>query len=106
MDFVNAGRRKKKFITKAWKLCRSILRYPQQRYLPVSPKSVNQSNAWYFLVKDDKHKTNKVAPEGCFSVYVGSEKQRFVVKTDCANHPLFRKLLEEAELEYGDNREG
>ncbi|KAI3426832.1 Amidohydro-rel domain-containing protein [Psidium guajava] len=40
-------------------------------------------------------------PGGCFSVYVGPEKQRFVVRTECANHPLFRMLLEEAESEFG-----
>ncbi|KAM0857214.1 hypothetical protein ACQ4PT_048614 [Festuca glaucescens] len=38
--------------------------------------------------------------EGCFSVYVGAGRQRFVVHTECLNHPLFRTLLEEAE-EFG-----
>ncbi|GAA0160455.1 hypothetical protein LIER_39045 [Lithospermum erythrorhizon] len=42
-------------------------------------------------------------PEGCFSVYVGPEKQRFVIKTEYVNHPLFKMLLEEAESEYGYN---
>jgi len=42
-----------------------------------------------------------VAPEGCFSVYVGPQMQRFVIKTEYANHPLFKTLLEEAESEYG-----
>ncbi|GLT86735.1 hypothetical protein SLE2022_048540 [Rubroshorea leprosula] len=44
--------------------------------------------------------------KGCFSVYVGQEKQRFVIKTEYANHPLFRVLLEEAESEYGFNSGG
>ncbi|GAB4860386.1 hypothetical protein Ancab_035544 [Ancistrocladus abbreviatus] len=48
----------------------------------------------------------QLAPEGCFSVYVGPEKQRFVVEVKYANHPLFRMLLEDAELEYGYNSEG
>jgi SAUR family protein len=39
--------------------------------------------------------------EGCFSVYVGAERQRYVVRTECVNHPLFRALLEEAEEEFG-----
>ncbi|KAK1632219.1 hypothetical protein QYE76_006534 [Lolium multiflorum] len=39
--------------------------------------------------------------EGCFSVYVGAGRQRFVVRTECLNHPLFRTLLEEAEEEFG-----
>ncbi|KAF7124982.1 hypothetical protein RHSIM_Rhsim12G0096300 [Rhododendron simsii] len=48
----------------------------------------------------------KVVPEGCFSVYVGPQKQRFVIKTENANHPLFQILLEEAASEYGYNNEG
>lgn len=47
-----------------------------------------------------------VAPEGCFSVYVGPQKQRFVVRAEFANHPLFRMLLEDAELEYGFESQG
>ena len=29
-------------------------------------------------------------PEGCFSVYVGPERERFVVHTECVNHQLFQ----------------
>ncbi|XP_022923944.1 auxin-responsive protein SAUR71-like [Cucurbita moschata] len=47
-----------------------------------------------------------VAPEGCFAVYVGPERERFVVKTEFANHPLFQMLLEDAEEEYGYNSQG
>lgn len=47
-----------------------------------------------------------VAPDGCFAVYVGPERQRFVVRTKFANHPLFQMLLEDAELEYGYNSQG
>ncbi|CAM0952290.1 unnamed protein product [Alopecurus aequalis] len=39
--------------------------------------------------------------EGCFSVYVGAGRQRFVVRTQCVNHPLFQALLEEAEEASG-----
>lgn len=41
------------------------------------------------------------APEGCFTVCVGAGRLRFVVRTQCVNHPLFRALLEEAEEEFG-----
>ncbi|CAO2181876.1 unnamed protein product [Urochloa humidicola] len=41
------------------------------------------------------------SPAGCFSVYVGPERERFVVRADCASHPLFRRLLDDAEREYG-----
>ncbi|CAL5063482.1 unnamed protein product [Urochloa decumbens] len=39
--------------------------------------------------------------EGCFTVCVGAGRQRFVVRTECVNHPLFRALLEEAEEAFG-----
>ncbi|KAK7350719.1 hypothetical protein VNO77_09620 [Canavalia gladiata] len=41
------------------------------------------------------------APRGCFSVCVGPEGERFVVKTEYVNHPLFQMLLEDAEQEFG-----
>lgn len=56
--------------------------------------------------KEDRKRGRRVAPEGCFSVYVGPKKQRFVIRTQCLNHPLFKALLEEAESEYGYNSEG
>ncbi|XP_062194570.1 indole-3-acetic acid-induced protein ARG7-like [Phragmites australis] len=43
----------------------------------------------------------KPPPEGCFTVCVGAGRQRFVVRTECVNHPLFRALLEEAEEAFG-----
>ncbi|KAM7269492.1 hypothetical protein ACFE04_024989 [Oxalis oulophora] len=51
-----------------------------------------------FLLKREERKRSTA---GCFSVYVGQDKQRFVIKTEYINHPLFRILLEEAESEYG-----
>ncbi|XP_077228707.1 uncharacterized protein LOC143861707 [Tasmannia lanceolata] len=56
--------------------------------------------------EDKRCQKRQVCPVGCFSVYVGPEKQRFVIKTEYVNHPLFKMLLEEAELEYGYNSEG
>jgi SAUR family protein len=50
-------------------------------------------------------KASAVAP-GCFSVYVGPERERFVVRADRANHPLFRQLLDDAEREYGYAAQG
>ncbi|TVU03915.1 hypothetical protein EJB05_50525, partial [Eragrostis curvula] len=40
-------------------------------------------------------------PEGCLAVYVGAARQRFVVRTECVNHRLFRALLEDAEEARG-----
>ncbi|CAO2172595.1 unnamed protein product [Urochloa humidicola] len=48
----------------------------------------------------------RASPAGCFSVYVGPERERFVVRADCANHPLFRRLLDDAEREYGYAAQG
>nr|XP_043639596.1 indole-3-acetic acid-induced protein ARG7-like [Erigeron canadensis] len=67
---------KKNFLTKTWKRCRS---FPSKK---------------------------NVAPEGFFPVYVGPEKQWFAVKMKYANHPLFRMLLEDAEIEYGYDTPG
>ncbi|WOK94471.1 auxin-responsive protein SAUR71-like [Canna indica] len=47
------------------------------------------------------HRKRQMAPEGCFSVYVGAARERFMVRTECLNHPLFRMLLDEAEMEFG-----
>ena len=48
----------------------------------------------------------RASPPRCFSVYVGPERERFVVRTECANHPLFRRLLDDAEREYGYAAQG
>jgi SAUR family protein len=48
----------------------------------------------------------RASPAGCFSVYVGAERERFVVRAECANHPLFRRLLDDAEREYGYAAQG
>ncbi|KAL3835728.1 hypothetical protein ACJIZ3_010464 [Penstemon smallii] len=53
-----------------------------------------------------KRSNNRVTPLGCFSIYVGPERQRFVIKTEYVNHHLFKMLLEEAESEYGYSSEG
>lgn len=45
-------------------------------------------------------------PNGCFTVYVGLQSQRFVVKTKFVNHPKFKMLLDEAEVEYGFQNDG
>ncbi|KAK8657816.1 hypothetical protein V6N13_036037 [Hibiscus sabdariffa] len=44
--------------------------------------------------------------KGCFFVYVGPQRERFTIKMENINHPLFRTLLEDAEQEYGFSNEG
>ncbi|XP_020219869.1 auxin-responsive protein SAUR71 [Cajanus cajan] len=98
--------RKKKggLITKTWERCKSIGR----------GRKVNSSNPVAMTLRSkswpsregSKSKKSSVTPEGCFCVYVGPQMQRFVIKTEYANHPLFKMLLEEAESEYGYNSQG
>ncbi|XP_024519537.1 uncharacterized protein LOC112342243 [Selaginella moellendorffii] len=45
-------------------------------------------------------------PQGCFAVYVGRDRQRFVVGTCLLRDPLFRVLLDKAADEYGLDRQG
>ncbi|XP_027124016.1 uncharacterized protein [Coffea arabica] len=61
---------------------------------------LSKSKSWHCVGSDEKPQQNhdeyktryKIAPKGCFSVYVGPAKQRFVIKAKCANHPLFKML--------------
>ncbi|XP_062195007.1 auxin-responsive protein SAUR71-like [Phragmites australis] len=46
-------------------------------------------------------KGRELPPEGHLAVYVGAARERFVVRTECVNHRLFRALLEEAEEARG-----
>ncbi|GLJ54427.1 hypothetical protein SUGI_1168860 [Cryptomeria japonica] len=43
----------------------------------------------------------KGVPQGCLAVYVGQERQRFVIPTTYLSHPVFMMLLEKAREEYG-----
>jgi len=48
-------------------------------------------------------------PKGCLAIKVGQaeeEQQRFVVPVFYFNHPLFMRLLKEAEEEYGFDQKG
>ncbi|KAK7352261.1 hypothetical protein VNO80_17680 [Phaseolus coccineus] len=45
-------------------------------------------------------------PAGHVAVCVGSNSRRFVVRATYLNHPVFKKLLVEAEEEYGFSNHG
>ncbi|PHT46393.1 hypothetical protein CQW23_15551 [Capsicum baccatum] len=65
---------------------------------------LSKSKSWH---SGTKAKSQVVlAPQGCFCVYVGPEKEKFIVKAKYANHPLFKMLLEDAEMEYGYSSQG
>ncbi|KZV29228.1 hypothetical protein F511_22393 [Dorcoceras hygrometricum] len=77
------------------------------RFLSIKKhKKCSSWNETLLFKSTEPDSQGKATPKGCFSVYVGSERQRFVIKTEKANHPLFRMLLDDAELEYGFNCEG
>ncbi|KAI3447451.1 hypothetical protein Pfo_004116 [Paulownia fortunei] len=48
--------------------------------------------------------TTTTTPTGTFVVYVGEDRQRFVVPTSYLSHPLFKILLEKAYNEFGFNQ--
>ncbi|XP_066351625.1 auxin-responsive protein SAUR71-like [Miscanthus floridulus] len=55
----------------------------------------------YLCLSPSKKARGREPPEGCLAVYVGAARERFVVRTECVNHRLFRALLEEAEEARG-----
>ncbi|XP_047966105.1 auxin-responsive protein SAUR50-like [Salvia hispanica] len=50
------------------------------------------------------HSPTTTTPTGTFVVYVGGERERFVVPTSHLSHPLMRILLEKAQSEFGFNQ--
>lgn len=56
--------------------------------------------------KKKKHGGELVAPEGCLWVCVGPERERFAMRIELANHPVFKMLLDDAESEYGFRNNG
>ncbi|XP_057489732.1 auxin-responsive protein SAUR32-like [Actinidia eriantha] len=55
-----------------------------------------------------KREEEREIPRGCVAVVVGQgeEQQRVIVPVIYINHPLFIKLLKEAEEEYGFDQKG
>ncbi|EFJ18409.1 hypothetical protein SELMODRAFT_38714, partial [Selaginella moellendorffii] len=45
-------------------------------------------------------------PKGCLAVYVGEERQRYIIRAHLLNHPVFRPLLEESASEFGFKHSG
>ncbi|KAM0984440.1 hypothetical protein ACFX13_012044 [Malus domestica] len=97
-------------ITKTWKRCKSIGRGRPTNLHGMVPALTTKSKSCPHIklgmLEEKRASKRQVAPEGCFTVYVGPQKQRFVVKTEHANHPLFKMLLEEAESEFGYDSRG
>ncbi|KAK8583804.1 hypothetical protein V6N13_109201 [Hibiscus sabdariffa] len=103
---VEKMKQKKNVLQKAWERCRSLGNTGKKPPLMRKNRSLHVFSSPEEDIRKKKKKCSQVAPQGCFSVYVGPQRQRFVIKTEIANHPLFKALLEDAELEYGFSREG
>lgn len=61
---------------------------PQQEYLLRDFEDASSGNL-------------STTPTGFFAVYVGEERERFVVPTRFLSHPLFKMLLEKSYNEFG-----
>ncbi|XP_045821680.1 auxin-induced protein X15-like [Trifolium pratense] len=73
------------------------------------PEESSGSGSSYGKSSEKCHKkdiSNKKPPNGYLCVYVGPERQRFVIKIKIFNHPLFKTLLEDVENEYGYTNDG
>lgn len=129
MEGLLEKRKKGSILKKTWDRCMSLgnvqlqIRAPPSSLLsttsPDRPKAMVKSKSWSTFCPSSplSPRVDKVfgsknpgvsplSPKGCLSVYVGPDKQRFVIKIGCTNHPLFRMLLEEAEIEYGFHSDG
>ena len=102
MESTKSNSGKKNFLAKTWKRCRS---FPRSHTGRGGVWGLAKSKSWNGK-ETTPSKKKKLTPEGFFPVYVGPEKQRFAIKTKLANHPLFTKLLEDAEIEYGYHCDG
>ncbi|CAI8619344.1 unnamed protein product [Vicia faba] len=73
------------------------------------PQDSSRSGS-YGKLSDKCHKkqkdNTKKPPNGCVCVYVGAERQRFIIKIKIFNHPLFKTFLEDVENEYGYRNDG
>ncbi|XP_068651601.1 auxin-responsive protein SAUR71-like [Aristolochia californica] len=108
---IRKGSKLKKII-KTLSRCRMPARSSKNSFL-IPSVAMSKRKSWsrrsselHVQMKRSTATKGRVAPEGCFSVYVGPEKERFVIKTEYVNHPLFKILLEEAEMEYGFDTQG
>ncbi|EEF51735.1 auxin-responsive protein SAUR72 [Ricinus communis] len=116
MDTSVKNRLKRSIFLKVWERCKSWNAGSKTKTARIACNSLTKSRSWHCPTTrsssseeeniEKGKKKPRVAPAGCFPVYVGEEKQRFVIRTEIANHPLFKILLEDAELEYGFNSEG
>ncbi|XP_010245477.1 PREDICTED: auxin-induced protein 15A-like [Nelumbo nucifera] len=63
--------------------------------------SGRESSHYECLLSDSEDSISATTPNGFLAIYVGEERQRFVVPTGFLSHPLFKMLLEKAYNEFG-----
>ena len=101
MDMVRGHKGKKGLVSKTWEHFKSFCG------VGASKSSHNVEQGFIRRTKslppldENIGETLKIAPKGWFPVYVGPQKQRFVIKAEHANHSLFKAFLDESESEYG-----
>ncbi|KAK7382965.1 hypothetical protein VNO78_28630 [Psophocarpus tetragonolobus] len=61
---------------------------------------------WRNKARMSANRTPSDVPAGHVAVCVGSRYTRFIVRATYLNHPVFKKLLLEAEEEYGFTNQG
>ncbi|KAJ7560351.1 hypothetical protein O6H91_04G125900 [Diphasiastrum complanatum] len=73
-----------------------------------SSSTRSTSSSAYLSDREDDLEAAAAAdvPQGHLGLYVGREKQRFVVKVDYLNHGVFRALLDKAAEEFGFEHQG
>ncbi|GLJ36118.1 hypothetical protein SUGI_0724570 [Cryptomeria japonica] len=111
-SFNTAKRRKLSMIVKTWRRIHGW-RKPTSGCSLHPLIALTRSKTWLPLTAnsdeeylDEKSSPNEVTPRGHVAVYVGDDQERFVIKTEYVNHPLFKNLLDEAEREFGFQSEG
>lgn len=67
----------------------------------ISRGESKESQHEYLLREREDESSLATTPTGFFAVYVGEERERFVVPTSFLSHPLFKMLLEKSYDEFG-----
>ncbi|MCO5604164.1 hypothetical protein L7F22_058325 [Adiantum nelumboides] len=69
-------------------------------------KSLSRGSSNSGLLRHDTRASSPRVPVGHLAVYIGPERERFVIKTSLLSHPLFKALLRKAEEEVGFHYQG
>ncbi|KAG6479998.1 hypothetical protein ZIOFF_063475 [Zingiber officinale] len=84
---------RRSLILKAFDRCRSLTR---RRSAPMAA-GASGVRPW----RRSKSQAAAGTRSGQFTVHVGPNRERFVIRTECIGHPLFQTLLDQAEVAYG-----